>query len=206
MSVKPIRVALIPAHQPDETLLALVRELSLRDFFLIVVNDGSDADCEPLFAEVERSAVVLSHHEPQGRGAALRTGLDYLRAHFPFHYTAVTIDANGRHRICDAEHLCRVAEENRDALVWGARMFGRKTPLKVRLGNSLQCLAVRLSTGISVRDTGSGLCAFSDSLTAKMLEASTDKGDFDREILRCCARSHFPVPQVKVRNQDIGDN
>ena len=203
--MKPIRVALIPAYQPDETLLALVRELSLRDFFLIVVNDGSGAAYEQIFDEVSRSAVILHHHEQQGKSASLHTGLSYLREHFPFHYTAVTLDADGRHRICDAEHLCRVAEENRDALIWGIRVFKRKTPLSVRLGNRFQCLAVKLTTGISVRDTGSGLCAFSDLLTAKMLEMKQSSGDFERQLLRCCGRSHIPVPQVKVRNQDLED-
>ena len=96
-----------------------------------------------------------------------------------------------------------VAEENRDARVWGTRVFPRKTPLKVKLGNKLNCLAAKLTTGVSVRDTGSGLCAFSDLLTAKMLEASTGKGDFERAVLRCCKRARFPVPQVRVRNQDI---
>lgn len=201
--MKPIRVALIPAYQPDETLLALVHALSLRDFFLIVINDGSGADYEALFSEVSRSAVILHHHEQQGKAACLCTGLAYLREHFPFHYTAVTLDCDGRHRICDAEHLCSVAEENRDALVWGTRVFQRKTPLKVKLGNKLDCLAAKLTTGVSVRDTGSGLCAFSDLLTAKMLEASAGKGNFERAVLRCCKRAHFPVPQVKVRNQDI---
>lgn len=199
--MKPIRVALIPAYQPDETLLALVRELSLRDFFLIVVNDGSDAAYEPIFAEAERSAVILSHREPQGRGAALRTGIAYLREHFPFHYTAVTLDADGRHRICDAEHLCRVAEEDPAALVWGTRVWAKKTPLKTRLGNRLQCLAAHLRTGIPVRDMGSGMCAFSDQLTAKLPAAGKD--DLDRELLRLCARSHFPVPQVKVRFNEV---
>ena len=201
--MKPIRVALIPAYQPDETLLALVKELSLRDFFLIVVNDGSGADFEELFSEVSRSAVVLQHHENQGRAASMHTGMAYLREHFPFHYTAVTLDCDGRHRICDAEHLCRVAEENRDALVWGTRIFSRKTPLKVKLGNKLDCLAVKLSTGISVRDTDSGLCAFSDLLTEKMLDAPEGKDGFERRLLRCCKRAHIPVPQVKVRNRDI---
>ncbi len=201
--MKPIRIALIPAYQPDETLLALVRELALRDFFLIVVNDGSGSEYEPLFDEVSRSAVILHHHENQGKGASMRTGRAYLREHFPFHYTAVTLDCDGRHRICDAEHLCRVAEENRDALVWGTRIFRRKTPIRVRLGNKMQCLAAKLTTGISVRDTGSGLCAFSDLLTAKMLEMPDNKGDFEMELLRCCKRSHIPVPQVKVRNQEI---
>ena len=197
--MKPIRVALIPAYQPDDILIALVRELALHDFFLIVVDDGSGEDFAPLMEEVSGNAVVLTHEEKKGRSAALRTGLAYLKAHFPFSYTVVTMDADGKHRICDAEHLCLTAEEQRDALVIGTRLFPKKTPLRTKLGNRMQCLGLKLSTGVSVRDAESGLLACSDAFAAKLMEHF---GDDPAALLRACAKAHIPMPQVNIRNQD----
>ena len=147
--MKPIRVALIPSYQPDDLLTALVKELSLRGFFLIVIDDGSGADYAPILSEISGNAVVLTHDESLGRETALQTGMTYLKDHFPFPYTIVTIDGDGKHRICDAEHLCMVAEEHRDALVMGARIFPKKTPLRIRFSNRMHCLGFRLTTGVS---------------------------------------------------------
>ena len=196
--MKPIRVALIPAHCPGEILIDLVQELSLRDFFIVVVNDGSGSEYEPLFAEVSLCAVVLTHHEQQGRGAAIRTALTYLRQHFPFHYTIVTMDADGKYRLGDAEHVCRIAEENRGALVLGARVQ-KGQPLRTRLSSRLSSIWFKLTTGAKIGDTTTGLRAFSDELIPQLLELGGGQDGYERRVLTYCARKHIPLAEIKVR-------
>ena len=42
--------ALIPAYQPDEKLIVLLEELSAKtDYFILVINDGSRKECDPIF-------------------------------------------------------------------------------------------------------------------------------------------------------------
>ena len=76
------RIALIPAYEPDEQLVALAEELEREDFAVIVVNDGSGADSADVFREAARWAQVLTHPRNRGKGAALKTGLRYIAAHF----------------------------------------------------------------------------------------------------------------------------
>lgn len=46
--------ALIPAYQPDEKLITLLEELSAKtDYFILVVNDGSRAECAPIFEQAK---------------------------------------------------------------------------------------------------------------------------------------------------------
>ena len=73
---------LIPSLSPDEKLPAYVKELLAADFGLIlVVDDGSAPEYQPIFAEIagwDRCAVT--HHEVnKGKGAALRTGFAYIK-------------------------------------------------------------------------------------------------------------------------------
>ena len=196
--MKPIRVALIPAHCPGEILTDLVQELSMRDFFIVVVNDGSGSEYEPLFNDVSLCAVVLTHHEAQGRGASIRTALTYLRQHFPFHYTIVTMDADGKYRLGDAEHICRIAEENRGAFVLGARIQ-KGQPLRTRLSCRLSSFWFKLTTGASVGDTTTGLRAFSDELVPQLLELGGEQNQYEKRVLTYCARKHIPLAEVKVR-------
>lgn len=197
--MKPIRVALIPAYQPDELMLELLRELSLREFFIIVVNDGSGHEFEPTFEEASRCAVILTHPENRGKGAAIRTGLQYLKDHFPFPYTVVTVDADGQHRVTDAEHVCRIAEAHPDSLVLGVRDFKGKVPLRSRFGNRLTSIVFKLSTGVSCRDTQTGLRAFSGGLTDQMLQVGGDRYEYEMNVLSYCARQNIPMEQVGIK-------
>ncbi len=70
-------VAMIPAYNPTEQLIDLVRDLSNSDFYsIIVVNDGSCNDCRKIFLDVEAKAIskvtILHHAINLGKGAVMR--------------------------------------------------------------------------------------------------------------------------------------
>src|SRR5471030_2385906 len=94
-------IILIPAYQPDEALFALVNEL-LRlnpQQAFIVINDGSDTvKSKHVFEQLAAfpSVTVLTHEINQGKGKALKTGLQYFRDHFSDNHGIVTADADGQ--------------------------------------------------------------------------------------------------------------
>ena len=196
--MKPIRVALIPAYCPDEILCDLLHELSLREFFIIVVNDGSSQEFTPVFEEASRSAVILTHHDHLGKGAALRTGLAYLQEHFPFHYTVVTLDPDGNDRLSDAERLCRTVEAQPDALVLGCRDLKQKIPFATRFQNRVSSLLFRLTSGKYIKDTRTGLRAFSDRLTPEMLTIPGEQDGYELKVLKHFARTHNPILEIQT--------
>lgn len=70
------RYVVIPAYQPDERLVTLVRALhreSRNHLEIVVVDDGSDASCQHIFEALGGDAIVLQHSENRGKGAALKT-------------------------------------------------------------------------------------------------------------------------------------
>ena len=66
---------IIPAYEPGESLVNLINDLKSRGIDdIIVVNDGSGADYEPVFRAAENmGAKVLKHEKNRGKGRALRT-------------------------------------------------------------------------------------------------------------------------------------
>ena len=96
---------------------------ALREAFacVICVDDGSSDGS----ANVARAAgaVVVRHHHNLGAGAAIQTGIDYALSRSSTRYI-VTFDADGQHRVSDAERLLDVARERGFDVVMGSRFLG----------------------------------------------------------------------------------
>ena len=130
-------IVVIPAYQPDEKLLKTVAELRQKTAYtLIVIDDGSSPDRQPIFDKLEHDVTVLHHEVNRGKGAAMKTAFAYIQEHFPGDEGIVTVDADGQHLVPD---IVRVSEDwaaHPDALVLGGCVSAREgagTPLPARL-------------------------------------------------------------------------
>ena len=102
-------IVLIPAYEPDSNLTRLVDELQDRtDYTIVIVDDGSSIKCRTLFSDLESRCKVLHHSENKGKGAAIKTGLNYIKNHLPHDDGIITADADGQHLVSD---IIRVSEE-----------------------------------------------------------------------------------------------
>ena len=108
------RIALIPAYEPDEKMLALLPQLTAAGLAVVVVDDGSGPDYAPLFEAAKAYGAVLTHPENRGKGAALKTGYRWLLEQDGDPFTVVAVDADGQHRLPDVLRLCEEAEKTPD--------------------------------------------------------------------------------------------
>ncbi len=200
------RIALVPAYEPDSNLSQVVHALHQNNFEVIVVNDGSSEDKNLIFTEVAREAALLSHENNRGKGAALKTGLGYIRAHFAPPYTVVTVDADGQHRLEDVLKVLRETENHRDSLVLGSRQFQGQVPLRSRFGNALTRLVFRLSSGTRVYDTQTGLRGFSDRFLEELLQIPGDRYEYEMNMLMQLAKEKTPIREVPIETVYLNDN
>ena len=67
----------IPAYEPDDRLLRLLKGLVEGGCFIIIVDDGSGSSYRDIFEEAARliadNGVVLQHDKNMGKGRALKT-------------------------------------------------------------------------------------------------------------------------------------
>lgn len=199
-------VALIPAYEPDEKLLTLLRELSAAGLKSIVVDDGSGADYQPLFGEAAAYATVLSYPENQGKGHALKYGLSYINEHIKGKFVIVTLDSDGQHQVRDALRICREAVLRPDSLILGSRRQSAASPLRSRFGNYMTRKIFAISTGCKVMDTQTGLRAFSSSLLAHMLEVPGERYEYEMNVLLDAARAHLPIFELEIATIYLDDN
>ena len=202
----PKKIALIPAYMPTQAMLPMLDELYDNGFESIVVNDGSGNVFDDYFEKAREKATVIDHPRNFGKGVALRTGLTYISAHYTSPYVVVTLDADGQHLVSDAVRVCQRAAECPDALVLGCREFDGKVPLKSKFGNSVTRVVYRLATGVGVSDTQTGLRAFSDRLTKRLLAISGDRYEYETNMLMELARERFRILEVPIKTVYIDDN
>lgn len=192
-------IALIPAYEPDEKMLCLIDELSKRGFDIVVVDDGSGRDHEDIFLRAEEKAVVLTHAENRGKGAALKTGLRYIEKYMAYCETTVTpggavsisgkdavivtVDADGQHRPDDVERVAGISRQNKNAMVLGSRALAEGTPLRSKMGNTITRYVYKLATGVPVHDTQTGLRAFRISMIPLLLEIEGERYEYEMNVL-----------------------
>ncbi len=193
------RIALIPAYEPTELLLELLEETKRAGFHLIVINDGSSPGKSRLFQKAAEYGTVLEHPQNLGKGRAIKTGLAHIQAHYPQDSSiVVTMDADGQHKVSDAERICRAAQENPEALVMGSRRLEKNVPLRSQFGNTVTRFVYHITTGQKVRDTQTGLRAFHARMIPLLLSIPGERYEYEMNVLLTCSRSKIPILEEEI--------
>ncbi len=200
------KIILIPSYEPDDKLIKLVKKIDQEEFKIVVVDDGSGKDYKDIFKETEEYAKVISYEPNKGKGHALKTGYKYIKETFKNDYIVITVDSDGQHRIEDAEKLCRYIEKNPESLALGMRIRNEKTPIRSKIGNSITKFVYRITTGLNVYDTQTGLRAFSDKLMDLMLEISGERFEYEMNVLLICAKKRIDIHEIKIETIYIENN
>lgn len=200
--------ALIPAYNPSADLVALVRNLAVDFAAVVVVNDGSAKECEPIFLELGRieRVTLLRHGINLGKGAALKTGLNHIYCYFGDVIGAVTIDADGQHLKEDALKVAALLKENPEALIMGVRCFGNEVPLRSRLGNVLTKLLFRYLIGQELTDTQSGLRGIPFSFIPVLLGIGANGYEFELDMLLACKYGARRIVEQPISTVYLEDN
>ncbi len=111
--------ALIPCRNEAVTIEKLVREVLTQVPRVVVVDDGSTDQTAPLAAAA--GATVLRMQKPTGKGAALRTGLNWCWKQGFSH--ALIMDGDGQHLPADIPGLLSRWGQSGSDLIIGNRMI-----------------------------------------------------------------------------------
>ena len=196
---------LIPAYEPDEELIRLAKELHEAGFALVVVDDGSGPAYEKIFDQVKAYGHVLTHGENRGKGAALKTGMVYIRDHMPQAEHFITCDADGQHLVKD---VIRVSERLQAGhkFVLTMRKQRKNMPLRSWVGNTLSRVVYALLTKRYLSDNQSGLRGFDRSYIDWLAEVERDKYDYEMNVLYYAAKKAIPISTVMIDAIYINNN
>jgi glycosyltransferase involved in cell wall biosynthesis len=147
----------IPAYNEAAVLADVVGGAMLSGHRVVVVDDGSSDATAAIAAHA--GAAVVRHPINLGQGAALQTGLSFALAQAADFI--ITFDADGQHRIEDAEKLIDALTDDGADFALGSRSRGeaRNITRARRLLLRTATWFTRITTGLEVTDTHNGLRA-----------------------------------------------
>ena len=196
---------LIPAYEPDEQLITLAKRLKEEGFVVVVVNDGSGPAYEDIFTAAAEFAHIVVHEKNRGKGAALKTGMLYIRDQLPQAENFITCDADGQHR---AEDVIRVSQQLQSGqkFVLTMRKLRKDIPLRSKVGNAMSRVVYALLTKRYLSDNQSGLRGFHRCHIDWMVQVEKDNYDYEMNVLYYAAKKSIRISTILIDAIYINNN
>lgn len=189
----------IPAYCPDRTLVSLVEQMWETGCRMIVVDDGSGEEYQSIFDEISDVSVILRHPENSGKGAAIKSALEYIEQKHSHRDVVGIMDADGQHLPEDMLKLLEAAQDESHTLVLGVRSVGHKMPPRSRIGNELTRSVFHLISGVRVSDTQTGLRAFGTEMIPEFLVIEGERYEYEMNVLITMAKKKVHIREIPIK-------
>lgn len=202
---------LIPAYNPSENLIMLVSDLVKNNFDnIIVINDGSKLECNDIFKKVsDLGSIVLNHAVNQGKGRAIKTGVNYILNEYDETMIEgiITVDADGQHEVKDISKVSKSMISNKESFILGVREFGKDIPFRSYIGNVITRHVFRFLTGIKVTDTQTGLRAIPEIYLKKLMNIEGERYEYEINMLLefndiSCEFVEVPISTIYINDNE----
>jgi glycosyltransferase involved in cell wall biosynthesis len=187
-------LAILPAFNEEVSIGSVVLRAKRYADRVIVVDDGS-SDRTAEVADLA-GAEVIRHQVNRGKGAALKTGFEFLNGE----RVVVTIDADGQHDPSDIPKLVEPILKGEADMVNGSRYISgnkRDTPLYRRLGQVVLDKATNLESGLCITDSQSGFRAFAAD-TKDIFRFNQNGLAIESEMLADAAYAGLRIKEVEI--------
>ena len=191
---------LIPAYQPNDKLIKLIKNLQAScDFPIIIIDDGSGEQYKTFFDQAKNlECEVISYPENHGKGYALKTGIQYLKE-IGETEGFVSADADGQHLTKDIINIANILLEQNLDLVIGTRDFTLpEIPLRNKFGNKCSILIFNAMTGLGLNDTQTGLRAYSSKLFDLLLDTPGNRYEYEINFILKISDENVNFTQVPI--------
>lgn len=183
---------IIPAYNEAKSLGFVLKHLNQLHIQYLVVDDGSK-DATATIAK-EHTTHVLHHKINLGKGAALKTGCEYVFNQLKAE-GVIFFDADNQHDV--AEIALFIEALRKHDVVFGIRSFDAKMPLIRIMLNRMASVFLLLLFGSYIPDIPSGFKALSKKAYKKVCWNSTDYA-VEMEIAARVAKTKLNYTTVPI--------
>jgi glycosyltransferase involved in cell wall biosynthesis len=188
-------LAIIPAYGEGRFIADVVRRVIQHVQSVLVVDDGSP-DCTAAEAE-KAGAKVIRHPVNFGKGAALKTGLEYATSTDAEYY--LFMDGDGQHDPSEIPAFFDTINGSNADLVVGNRMCKLESmPLIRRWTNQFMSWQIGRICKIPILDSQCGFRLARKELLS-VLMAPSNRFEFESESIILAVRQGFRLSFVPIR-------
>ncbi len=160
---------IMPGYNEENHIANAISDVLKITNNLIVVDDGSIDVTEEIAKK--KCNHVLRHKINLGKGAALKTGVEYAIKQGAKRF--VFIDSDGQHEAKEIPEFLKKLDSGND-IVFGYRKLNKKMPFTFRLGNFVLSLVIFILFHIKLQDTQSGYRAMTKEAFERIKWKSSD--------------------------------
>ena len=197
-----LKIVLLVAFEPKSNFLSFVQEIKQAGFEVLVINDGSPVSFDSIFLEVSKMVKVLKHEFNRGKGASIKTGLEYIQTYCKENYVVVTMDSGGDYTLEDVEQISKEAIINTNSLLLGSRRR-KNTSIVNNIGKEVMRFAYQKKTGLDIYDTQANLRAFTNFLTPFLLSVKGNRFNYEMNVLLSCAEKKINIKEIALVNKEV---
>jgi glycosyltransferase involved in cell wall biosynthesis len=201
-------IVLIPAYEPDQQLLRLIRSLltATPQPTIVVVDDGSGPDYRPVFDAVAwLGCTVIGYAGNRGKGHALKAGFGFVADNFPGR-DVVCADSDGQHRVEDILRVAGRLPAASDAMVLGVRSFSGNVPARSKVGNTATRWLFRLATGELIPDTQTGLRGYPAAMLPWLRGVPGERYEYELNLLLEAKQAGYAIRTVGIATVYLDHN
>ncbi|WP_308575537.1 glycosyltransferase family 2 protein [uncultured Methanosphaera sp.] len=196
--IPPNTYIILSCYNEEETLQEVVEELVERGFNVIITDDGS-SDNSPkiarnLVTKYPQMVDYYRHVINVGLGGAIKTGIQAALSKDA--EILITFDADGQHNPEDLYNMYPPIENKEADVVIAARDFN-DMPRGRKFGNTVMNYITYIFQGKMVKDSQSGLRAFSRK-AAEMITLNSPQYGVSSEIIGEIERKNLRLKEVPM--------
>ena len=205
-------IPVIPALNPDKTLIDYVQNLIANGFKrVIVVDDGSCPEKESVFESINSmpECEVLRHAVNLGKGRALKDAFNHYCCMYSKDFSGViTIDSDGQHSLEDVLKLDYELGLNPEKLILGVRDFDDPSvPFKSRIGNKITRIIMKFFIGgVFLSDTQTGLRGIPNQGLSSCLTMFGERFEYETNMLIEAVHKNVPIMEIPIKTVYINGN
>lgn len=189
---------LIPCYNGAGTVGSVVKGVLTQLHWVIVVDDGSTD--ETYNVAKAAGAVVLRHKKNQGKGAALKTGFEYIKQNENCD-AIIVMDADGQHDWNEIPKFIETAQKKNAGIILGNRMKAAaiNMPRLRWWTNRVTSFVISRITKQKIPDSQCGYRLIKTEVI-KNIVLTTARFDTESEILIGAALQGYSICSVPIRS------
>ena len=186
---------IIPAYNVEKTLPRVIKGAQKYVEKVIVVDDGST---DATFTKAkEAEAEVLRHNKNEGKGRALRTGLE--RALEKGFEQIILMDGDGQHDSNEIPRFLKAAQDSQVDIIVGSRMESVRDMPRDRLAvNRIGSFLTSLLARQRIPDSQSGY-RLVKSRVLKKITLTSRRYDVESEMLIKAGKRGFGIKSIPIK-------